>query len=385
MARRTKGSGGLYKRASDGLWVGVVELPPDHTGKRRRKTVARRDYAEAVAELRKIRAEAERLGDLGTSSPTLADWMERWLATRRGDLRPKTWAGYETNARVHIIPSLGRARLERLTPDQVRRMIEGVRTSGASSTTARYVHATLRKALADAMADGIVPRNVAAIVKPPARQAREQTILTAEESMRALRSVSDDPRAMLRWSLALMTGMRMGECLGLTRAAVDLDAGVLRVRWQLQRLPAGTSIPDGMLARNVSGGLWLTPPKSKAGERVVPIVPQLAAMLAWRLADMPLDAEALVLTDADGGPIEPREEQRAWAAMLARAEVPVVNRHGARHSTATLLRALGVDDRVIQGILGHSSVLTTYGYARLPESAAVEAMQLLGRRLTIES
>lgn len=402
MARREKGTGGVYQRASDGMWCAVLELPSD--GKRRRKYIVRKDKHAAVKALREARAELERSGDLLTTSHTVEQWLEVWLdRIARPRVKPKTYETYSLCVRKHLIPPIGRVRLDRLTPAHVRRAHAHVLDQGLSSTTALTVHRVLAKALSDAQREGRVGRNVATLVDAPRRAISERRALTADQARTLLLSVADDPVEAVQWSMALLTGLRRGERLGVTLPALDLDAGLLTVSWQLQELPwhhgcadrdecrkRGSDCPQRRInlpadqeARNVGGSLWLTRPKSKAGWRQVPLAPILVAMLRRHLEHTEPGPEQLVFTRGDGKPIRPTDDSAAWIAACKRAGVPPVPLHAARHTTATLLYELGVPEQTRIAILGHSSATTTAGYTHVSDPLKVDAIDRLGELLAL--
>src|SRR5699024_8412467 len=149
---RDSGSGSLYQRKVDGRWMGYVTLPDDPvTGKRRRKVVSAKTQAAAAQKLRQLRKELDRAGDLPTSSPTVAQWMERWLRDiAPARLKPRTLETYEGYVRRYIVPALGKRRLEHLTPAHVQQMHASIVGRGLSSTTALQAHRILAKALTDA-------------------------------------------------------------------------------------------------------------------------------------------------------------------------------------------------------------------------------------------
>lgn len=408
MSRRGHGMGSIFQRESDGMWVGRVELPPGPDGKRRRKQVARARRAEVVTALRDLRRDLDRTGDLPTSSPTLAVWLTTWLdriAAPR--LKPRTTATYRSYIEHYITPSIGRTRLDKLTPGHVARMHAYITEQGLSSTTALQAHRILSRALVDAMREGRVTRNVADAdhIDAPRRAVTTRRALTATDAQAILGLVATPgrEREFIRWSLALLAGLRQGEALGLTRDCIDLDAGLLRIEWQLQRLPwshgcgprtdtgwpcqrerAGScsarhvTIPAGQEAERVHGGLWLLRPKSRRGWREVPIVGAFRDGLARYMAQAEPGPAGLLLHDA-GRPLDPSRDSAAWHALLVEAGIDRAPLHSARHTTATLLYELGVPEGTRMAILGHSSATTTAGYTHVTDAIARDAMERLGR------
>lgn len=398
--RRDKGEGSLFQRASDGMWLAVVDLGYDGTGKRRRKTVSSKDYATAVRKLRALRRQLEDGQISTTSSPTVSKWLAVWLediAAKK--VRPRTLDTYRGYVRNYIEPALGKRRLDQVRPEHVRAMHKAITDGGRSSTTARQAHAILARAFKDARRDGHPCIDIADRMDPPATAVAGRTALTVDEAVRLLRSSASDPLGP-RWATALLLGARQGECLGLEWDRIDFEAGRVDLSWQLQRLPYrhGCALVDGKPAcgrrrrgncpqrvlevppgfeyREAPGGLYLTRPKSRAGKRRLPLVPELAAML-----DRLPRTSTLVFPRPDGSAVEPSDDNAAWHRALEAAELPEVPLHAARHTTATLLRAAGVDMRTITAIMGHASGAVTEAYLHEDDTHQRAALEGLGRTL----
>lgn len=365
-----------YFRERDGMWVMQFELPPKADGTRRRKYVTAKRRADLVAKARAVRGEIDRTGDMVTNAPALGKWLDYWLEEIASPtLRPRTIENYTYMIGL-MKPSIGLLHLDKLQPSHVRRMHKHLMDDCAlSSTTARNAHAVLRKALNDAMTEGAVGRNVAQLVPAPPRAHYQAKYLDAEQGARLLLSVADDPRAAIRWSLALLMGMRQGECLGLRADHVNLKAGTITVEWQLQQL----SKPPrrGSKYIDLGDGYYLTPPKTEAGSREVPMPEALAEMMRRYVPALP-SPEAFV---CGPGIIDDRTDARAWERALKAADLPIVSLHSARHTTLTLLARLGAPDHVRQRIAGHASkeVLKIYTHAEIDDLR--DAMASLGEAL----
>ena len=187
---------------------------------------------------------------------------------------------------------------------------------------------------------------------------------------KALLAAARDDRLYAYWTVALGVGLRRGEALGLRWCDLDLDAGILRVCQTLQR---------------AGGRLVLVPPKTERSRRSVPL-PTVAvtglrehrrAMAIEALArGQALDDEGLVFTSTVGTPLEPRNLNRAFDALLGRAGLRHVRLHDLRHTCATLLLAQGVPARVVMEILGHSAIAVTMNtYSHVVPSLQREAAQ----------
>lgn len=404
--RRDAGSGSLFQRA-DGMWIGSITLP-ERGGKRRRKTISSKTKSGAQTKLRELRKELDRAGDLETSSPTLSQWLDTWMKEIAfNQLKPRTYNGYQSYIENHIKPELGKVRLDKLGPAHVRRLHQRFNDLGLSSTTALQAHNILAKALTSAMQEGKVSRAVTSLVDRPKKAVSRRPALTASQARTLLLSVANDERQAIQWAIALFAGLRQSERLGLTREMIDLERRTITVAWALHRLKwahgcsplcgkkrAGDCpdrhmpIPDGMEAIPAYGGLWMLRPKSRAGWREVPIAPALYELLTAYFAKYEPGDSGIAFPRADGHPVDPRDDSKAWANALSAADLPHVPLHSARHTTATLLFELGIDERTRVSILGHSSATMTASYTHVTDSiahSAIERLDSLLRPAQIES
>lgn len=379
MTRRDSGSGSIFQR-KDGKYVVRIELPSDGSG-RRRKQIVRAKKADAITALRDLRRELDRTGDLPTSSPTIETWATLWRARVAPTLKPRTADTYRGYLDRYIVPTIGKARLDKVTTDHVYRVTKSITDAGLSTTTALQAHAVLRKMLGDAEREGRIGRNPAELALAPRRAVNVRPVLTAEQAMALLAHLESagDPY-LAHAALALLAGVRQGERLGITTPCLDLDAGSLAVEWQVQRLKAGIAPPASQEAHHLDGGLWLTRPKSRTGWRQVPIVGPLERALREHMDRMPPAPGGLVF-HRDGRPIDPSQDAREWADALKAAGLPHVPLHSARHTCASLLADLGVREDIRMQILGHSSATVTRGYTHLSVGEAREGMARLGQRL----
>ena len=365
----------------------VVELDRDPvTGKRRREWhsgyTTKRDAETARVE---ILSRLQRGEYVTPSKLTVADYLEeRWLPAKRATLAPSTHASYSGNVRVHIIPALGSARLQGLSADVLTRFYaERLRSGGRggkglSARTVRYLHAIVHKALADALAWGLVVRNVADAAEPPSHtqaKAAPPRTWTAAELRRFLELVSDD-RLYALWMLYATTGLRRGEGLGLRWTELDLDAAGLLV--STARVTVGYDVVE-------------TAPKSERGYRRVALDPATVAALrahrsaqaAERLAWGPAYSdEGLVFCREDGRGLHPDEVSKHFTASVESLDVRRITLHGLRHSWASLALAAGVNPKVVSERLGHASVsftLDVYSHVMpgLQEDAAAKVAALI--------
>lgn len=384
---------GRFYQDERGYWVAVVNLPPDADGKRRRKTIRRKEKASVVAERRKIIGDLAQHGDVITASPTVAAYLTRWIEhTAPHRVRPRTVNAYRASIDRWIIPAIGRVKVADLTARHVEQVHalcragygEGKdRKAPLSSTTTLHVHRVLAVALRDAVRAGHLRINPASKdhVEAPRKRATESDVLTAEQALAVLRHVATDPLCA-RWSVALLTGLRQSEALGLERSAVDLENGRLIVQWQLQKLK--NPPPDHMLTRDIGGGYYLTPPKTMGGMRVIPLVSPLKEVLERHIEHMPSPTSEhdLLFRTERGRPIHSAADLKRWREILTAAKVPSVRLHDARHTVATLLLSAGVDTHIAQQIMGHSSIAMTRHYQHADQTMTRDAMERMSKLLT---
>lgn len=389
---RGAGEGAVYRVPADRSkpllhWAAAIELPT-HDGTRRRKVVRRKDKKELVAEMDRLRSELQDRGDLPTSSQTVEQWLRYWLnhiAAR--EVRPNTLDGYRRSIENHIIPIIGKIKLDKLTPTHIRRVHEAILAKNLSSTTALLAHRTLSTSLKVAMREGRIGRNPAALTAAPRKAATQLHALDLPESIQFLAHAATDKKMGARWATALLTGARRGEIIGLER---DRVTDVLDLSWQLIRLPLTEThgrpdVPADYEYRHVTGGLYLTRPKASKAWRIIPLIDPLRGILERHLAATPDNRWGLVFTK-NGTPISPDADSRAWRTALAAAGIEKdVRLHDARHTTVDLLYAAGVPEDLISEIVGHSTRTMTQGYKSLRNrerlTAAMEQFSTLFREI----
>lgn len=366
---RGKGEGSIFKD-SRGLWNGVIELP-SHNGDRRRKVVRRKDKKELLLEMQRLQAELSRQGDLPTGGQTVEQWMNYWLREIAAkSVRPNTLDGYQRTVHNHILPAIGKVKLEKLTPTHIRRVHDAILDKGLSPTTALLAHRVMTTSFKVAMREGRMGRNPAALTEAPRKKPAELHALDLDEAIHIIRSTALDPLGAL-WATVLLTGARRGEVLGLER---DRVGDVLDLSWQLLRLPLSgvdgkPNVPVDYEYRHLAGGLYLTRPKSRKGWRIIPLVGLLRQHLERHMAMTP-DNEWGLLFTKNGRPISPDQASRDWRAMLKSVGIEKdVRLHDGRHTNVDLLYEAGVPEDMISELVGHSTRTMTQGYKSLGNRA----------------
>ena len=305
---------------------------------------------------------------------TVQQFVARWLETARPTLEYSTFVRYEEYMRIHVIPILGRIRLTRLSAQNVQELYSRKLADGLSPTTVHHLHTVLHRALRQAMRWGLVSRNVTEIVDPPRIAKTQHQTLTADQAKQFLSSVRGD-RLEALYVLAIMTGMRQGELLGLHWHEVNLETETIHVRSQLKR-----------------GGV-LGSPKTDSSRRQIDL-PAIAieALRRQRIRHLHERSEAgaswsesnLVFINSVGNAINPSNlRSRSYVPLLKSTRLPVIRFHELRHSTATLLLSLGCNPKVVQELLGHSQIGVTMDvYSHALPTMQKDAMSALNRLLS---
>ncbi|WP_405373346.1 MULTISPECIES: tyrosine-type recombinase/integrase [unclassified Microbacterium] len=393
-------------------WQATVELP-NPTGRqqdRRRKYIRSKHKPTVRAKLHEAREELRKRGDLPTDSITVEVWFEYWLRTYQlPELRPSAMDSLRSVVRRQIIPSLGpKTRLDKITPAMVKRLRADITDKGLSSTYARNAHHALAKSLHAATGEGRIPSNPTEYVTPPRKARTNLDVMTLPEALTLIRAIEEHPDRD-RWGTSLLTAARRGEVIGLEW---DRVTDVLDMSWQLQRLTKshgcgtgpvagrvwpcgkifGAACPDSHLEvpadyeyRHVTGGLYLTRPKSSAGWRIIPLVSPLRETLQRRRTTEPPNEYGLVFARPDGQPRDPHQDTKDWRTLMHQVfgEDRSIRLHDIRHTTIDLLYAAGVPEDLIQEIVGHSTRAMTRAYkSRSDVRRLRDAMEQLSELLT---
>lgn len=367
--RRGNGEGAIFRRA-DGQWCTTATIGYDANGKRRRRTLYGPTRDAVSEKLKKLHGDILNGAVIDAQRLTVAKFLERWLQdVSRPSIRPATYRSYAGLIRLHINPSLGGVQLSKLVPPQVQGLYATLERAGRSPRLREMVHAVLHKAFDQAVKWNLMMRNVCDAVEKPRAPKKAMQVLTIEEVGRFLKVAKADRLSAL-YVLAVATGLRQGELLGLQWQDVDLDAGTLAVRRQLSE---------------DAGVLQFTEPKSDKGRRRVDL-PAFAvkALRAHRKRMLKEGTPGpLVFCDTDGKPIRKSNLlRRSFFPLLTEAKVPRVRFHDLRHTSATLLLTQGVHPKVVQERLGHSQIsltLDTYSHVlpSMQKDAAAKLDSLL--------
>lgn len=379
MPRRLNGEGTIRQR-KDGLYeVRITSKPDPATGKKQR--ISR--YAKTREQALKLRSELQLQYGGNAAVPaslTLGEWLPHWLELyARPSVRHSTYVSYEGYVRKHLVPALGAVPLDKLIPADLQRFyLRKLQEDRLAPKTISNLHACLHRALQQAVKEQMIPSNPCDAVDLPRKEAVEISVLTREQQVKLMQE-SCRHRYGVFIRLALSTGMRIGEIVGLRWDDIDFTNRILFVRSTLNRLPT----VDGESKTQ----LFVGTPKTKNGRRFIPLFDAIISDLAdWRktqeadaqLAQSAYENTGYVVTNEFGKPIELRTFRDHYIRILKAAGLPHFTFHALRHTFATRAIEQGMDVKALSKILGHASVgFTLDTYAHLLDDHKRESMMLM--------
>lgn len=352
---------GHIRARGKGTWAIVIEQERGPDGKRRQKWhTVRGAKREAERELARLLHALETGEPIPPQRLTVREYLDRWLndAVRRR-VGASSYERYESTVRVHLAPGLGNVLLSRLSPLQIQGLYSRLLDEGSplgagplAARSVREVHGVLHQALAQAVRWQLLGRNPSDAVDVPSASDASPSVFSEADLAKLLRAAQGQP-IYLPIILALATGMRRNEILGLRWNDVDLETGRVAVQVALV---------------HTRQGLHLQPPKTPKSRRAIDL-PRWAADLLRRhqpiqasqsalLGTLYEDHDLIVCRD-DGRPMVPRVVTRQFSKVAARAGFPGRRLHDLRHTHATLLLEQGIHPKVVSERLGHSRVSMT--------------------------
>ena len=365
--KRGNGEGTIHRRKNGG-WCAQYTV---YTAEgRKRKTLYGKTGAEVATKLAQAVSKREEGFAVDAGNLTVGKYMNRWLKDSvKNTVRQRTFERHEQIIRLHISPTLGGLKLKALSPAHIQGFYRDRLDSGLSPATVQKIHVVLHKALDHAVRWSLVPRNVSEAVKPP-RPAPEEIRPLNRDQVKTLLEAAGGDRFEALYVVAVTTGLRQGELLGLKWEDVDLKSSLICVRRTLTRH---------------KGRLLLGEPKTKRSRRTVRLTEAAVEALRGHLARQMKQMErlgdlyafqGLVFATERGTLINPTNlRQRSFAPLLMKAGLPTIRFHDLRHTCATLLLSKNVNPKIVSEMLGHATIaitLDTYSHVlpNMQDSAA---------------
>ncbi|PWB55366.1 MAG: hypothetical protein C3F13_04545 [Anaerolineales bacterium] len=371
MAKRRGNNEGCLTHRENGTWRASITLQ----GKRLTKTVKTRQ--EAYAWIKLTQQQIETGLTYASTKLIMTEFLGEWIETEQAILKPSTWSHYQQLIRQHISPRIGRITLKDLKTEHIQGLYNRLNKEGIGAYTIQKTHTLLHSSLEFAVKMGTIPRNPASYAKPPKAPEKEMQILNETQANQFLVSALEH-----RWSalfhLAMVTGMRQMELLGLKWEDLDWLRQTIKVERQLVRTNG----------KNVE----FSTPKTKFGKRSLKLAGndiQVLRRHSERQQALRVKAgkkwveNGLIFTNSVGGPINPRNLLREFTTLLAAAGLPRIRFHDLRHTAASLMLNHGIPPLIVSRRLGHSRVSITLDiYGHLIPGMQTEAASLISDLVT---
>ena len=368
--KRGHGEGSIYQRSS-GSWRVQVIIGGQRIGQTFKKK------SDALNWLRKMQSQAEQGIDYIGSMISLGDYLNQWLDSARSGLRVKTADQYNRLIQNHIILHLGNFPLKDLRLSKIEQFYGTLISLGLGARTVRIVHSVLPRAFEKAVMYRLLTSNPAHGATLPKYQHAEMQVWDEFQVIQFL-SAAHSSRYEALYHLAVKTGMRQGELLGLKWPDLQWRNGTLLVQRQVQKIPR-------------QGWKFLSP-KTKAGRRAIKVGDATLQVLRLHRERQELEKavlgdgwkeHGLIFTSKVGTPGDPSNLRLDFNRIIAEAGLPKIRFHDLRHTAASLMLNHGVPVIVASKRLGHSQPSTTLDvYGHLYHEMQNDAARIMDELVT---
>ena len=360
--KKANGSSTIRKRA-DGRWEGKYTLGYDpKTGKLIRKSVYGKTQKEVRLALSKIVSEMDSGTYAEPSKMKVSQWLDEWLASYTMNIKPATRSAYEEHIRVHIKPSLGDIPLKQLSTRDIQQLYTNLlKERELSPKTVRNIHGVLHRTLEQAKLLGYIRVNPADAAVTPRMETKQVETLDAEDIGKFLAAIHGTKYEYPLF-VAVFTGLRQGELLGLTWDCVDFEHGMLLINKQHNRVKGDTEFRFASLKNDKARVLTV------ADEVIDVLKLQKQRQESWgaALGNGWENPDNLVFTTEFGRYINNKILYQNFKRIAKKLGKPDLRFHDLRHTYAVNSLRAGDDIKTVQENLGHATAsftLSTYAHA----------------------
>lgn len=360
--KRSHGEGSLFRRPNN-TWLAQVTIE----GKRLAKTLKTRKEAQEWLSL--TTKQIQQGLTYNSTKTTVKELLDSWLEIKRAKTRPATIESYSRLSRLYIIPKLGGLKLQELTAARVQDFYTRLQNEGTGRRTIVLTHLVLHGLLEYALMRGLIAQNWAGLVEVPKVEHREMSVWDESQVSQFLLFVKGDPF----YRLALATGMRRGELIGLQWKDIDWQSGMLQVRRQVYE-------PEG-------GGWQFQNPKTERGRRSIRLgkglleglryqysvtIPQMKAITGdrWQEND-------LIFPSSKGTPRNGYEVSKRFKQLVIESGLPVIRFHDCRHTAASIMLLHGEPPVRVAAILGQTVAVLNDVYSHYIQDDQERAANLM--------
>ncbi|RIK32472.1 MAG: hypothetical protein DCC56_01305 [Anaerolineae bacterium] len=352
--KRSHNEGSIYQR-SNGKWRAQVSIDG------RRLSFTAKTKQEGLAWIRETRNQIDKGLTFAGAETKLQDFLAEWLKTVSSSSSKGTHVTYSWTVKTRILPYIGNITLIDLRPDRIQRFYHHLQKEGASNHAVRVTHKTLRVALNHAIKLGLIGRNACSGVKPPKPEQTEMKFYDDHQVKCFLGTAKEiGDRFYPLYFIAIHTGMRLSELLGLKWEDVNWDLSTIQVKRQVMHLKGG--------------GYIFTEVKSKSGNRTIILGKQALEILKVHKREQPIlissagenwTDEDLVFPSNVGTPVTGSKIRSAMRKLLKASGLPKIRFHDLRHTAASLMLNHGIPVLIVSKRLGHSKpsiTIDVYGH-----------------------
>ncbi|MCI2254816.1 site-specific integrase [Domibacillus sp. PGB-M46] len=368
--------GSIKKNKQTGKWDFVIDIGKDLiTGKRKQKK--KRGFKtkkEAEKALTALLNELNEGSYIEPSKQAYSDYMYFWIGIKAHEMSIQTLKAYQSYLKSHISPSLGQVPLSSLTPIHIQSFVGDLRSKELSESTIKRIYNVVNASLNAAAKTELIKKNPASTIEKPKVVAKETVIWKWDEVSSFLDSAMSSPY-YVAFLLAVTTGMRQGEVLGLRWRDVDFANECLYVRQTLTH--DGKGFKEGAKSKAGSRSVGLDAFTLSALKKQKKQVAECKLKLGIAYTD-----NDLVICSSNGKPINPRNLLRSFYNLLEKSDLPKIRFHDLRHTHASLMLQQGENIKLISERLGHSSVkITLDTYSHVLPNMQQEASNRLANKL----
>ena len=381
--RRSNGEGSIVKNMRNGIqigWRASITIGTDDKGKLIRKQFTGKTQQDVKYKLQEYKKQML-MGVLNEDKLTVSDWFYSWLFDyRKQDLKPKSFQRYHGIYKNYIENTdFGNIKLNDLRTTHLQRHYKKLLDNGVTPTTIRQINTNLKTCLNEAERQGYIQKNWCKLVTLPKKEDnKEVKVLTKQEQEKFLEAIKGHELELL-YIVALGTGLRIGEILGLKWSDIDFKNNELHVNRSLQK--AAIYEDDKIVRYEVQE----TTPKTKNSLRTIP-VPQniIKKLIAHKkeqnelilLLQEEYDKKNYVFCNKLGNPIEDKRPGRNLKTILTSISIEPIKFHALRHTYATRLFEAGIPPKTVQHLMGHSDIETTMNiYTHVMKEQKLEAIE----------
>lgn len=381
--RRSNGEGSIVKNMRNGIqigWRASITIGTDDKGKLVRKQFTGKTQQDVKNKLQEYKKQIL-MGVLNEDKLTVSDWFYSWLFDyRKQDLKPKSFQRYHGIYKNYIENTdFGNIKLNDLRTTHLQRHYKKLLDNGTTPTTIRQINTNLKTCLNEAERQGYIQKNWCKLVTLPKKEDnKEVKVLTKQEQEKFLEAIKGHELELL-YIVALGTGLRIGEILGLKWSDIDFKNNELHVNRSLQKVALYED--DKIIGYEVVEST----PKTKNSLRTIPVPQNIIKKLKAHkkeqnelilLLQEEYNNKNYVFCNKLGKPIEDKRPGRNLKTILTSIGIEPIKFHALRHTYATRLFEAGIPPKTVQHLMGHSDIETTMNiYTHVMKEQKLKAIE----------